>query len=96
MISETWAPVLEIDYNLHKSNSTFFTDLDVAHIHLLGYLMRPAVRSLAYNSRTGLVLDPRTDRPAKGPMRVVLGSVSCSFKKEKYAPTSRMNCGARF
>ncbi|KJK76396.1 hypothetical protein H634G_08287 [Metarhizium anisopliae BRIP 53293] len=82
IISETRAPLLEIDYNLHKSNSTYFTDLDVARTHLVSYLTRPAMRSLTDNARTGLVLDPKTGRPARGPMGIMLGSVSCSFKRE--------------
>ncbi|EFY84714.1 hypothetical protein J3459_005953 [Metarhizium acridum] len=82
LISETRAPLLEIDYNLHKSNSTYFTDLDVARTHLVSYLARPAMRSLTYNARTGLVLDPKTGRPARGPMGIMLGSVACSFKRE--------------
>ena len=82
LISETRAPLLEIDYNLHKSNSTYFTDLDVSRSHLVSYLTRPAMRKLAYNATTGLVLDPKTNKPAKGTMGVMLGSVACSFKRE--------------
>ncbi|KHN96540.1 capsule polysaccharide biosynthesis protein [Metarhizium album ARSEF 1941] len=82
LVSETRAPLLEIDYNLHKSNSTYFTDMDVSRSHLVSYLTRRAMRSLALNSRTGLVLDPQTGRPARGAMGVMLGSVSCSFKRE--------------
>ncbi|OAQ61659.1 capsule polysaccharide biosynthesis protein [Pochonia chlamydosporia 170] len=82
MVSETRAPLLEIDYNLHKSNSTYFTDLDIARTHLVSYLTRPAMRSLTYNTTTGLVLDPKTGKPARGAMGIMLGSVSCSFKKE--------------
>ncbi|GAO17921.1 hypothetical protein UVI_02027000 [Ustilaginoidea virens] len=82
MISETRAPLLELDYNLHKSNSTYFTDLDVARTHLVSYLARRAMRNLAHNHRTGLVLDPRTGRPARGPLGIMLGSVACSFRRE--------------
>lgn len=82
LISETRAPLLEMDYNLHKSNSTYFTDLDVSRTHLVSYLTRPAMRSLTYNARSGLVLDPKTNKPAKGPLGIMLGSVACSFKNE--------------
>lgn len=82
MISETRAPLLEIDYNLHKSNSTYFTDLDIARTHLVSYLTRPAMRNLTRNAKTGLVLDPGTNKPAKGPMGIMLGSVACTFKRE--------------
>ncbi|KAG5916359.1 hypothetical protein E4U42_007689 [Claviceps africana] len=82
MISETRAPLLEIDYNLHKSNSTYFTDLDVARTHLVSYLTRPAMRNLTHNAKTGLVLDPKSNKPARGAMGIMLGSVACSFKRE--------------
>lgn len=82
IISETRSPLLEIDYNLHKSNSTYFTDLDVSRTHLVGFLCRPALRKLAHNPQTKLVLDPATGRPIKGSMGIMLGAVSCSFKRE--------------
>ncbi|KND86359.1 Uncharacterized protein TOPH_09026 [Tolypocladium ophioglossoides CBS 100239] len=82
MISETRSPLLEIDYNLHKSNSTYFTDLDVSRTHLVGFLCRPALRKLAHNPQTKVVLDPATGRPVKGSMGIMLGAVSCSFKRE--------------
>ena len=81
MISETRAPLLEIDYNLHKSNSTYFTDLDVSRTHLVSYLTREALRALANNHQTGLVRDP-AGKPVKGAMGIMLGSVACSFKRE--------------
>ncbi|KAK2608922.1 hypothetical protein QQS21_002498 [Conoideocrella luteorostrata] len=82
IITGMHAPLMEIDYNLHKSNSTFFTDLDVSRIHLLSYLFRPAVKVLSNNAKTGLVRDPKTDKPINGAMGVMLGSVACSFKRE--------------
>ncbi|POR37231.1 Uncharacterized protein TPAR_02564 [Tolypocladium paradoxum] len=82
IISETRSPLLEIDYNLHKSNSTYFTDLDVSRTHLVGFLCRPALRKLAHNQQAKLVLDPTTGRPTTGSMGIMLGAVSCSFKRE--------------
>ncbi|OAQ90388.1 capsule polysaccharide biosynthesis protein [Purpureocillium lilacinum] len=82
LISETRTPLLEIDYNLHKSNSTYFTDLDVSRTHLVGYLCRPALRKLAHNPQTRLIQDPRTGKPAKGSLGILLGAVGCSFKRE--------------
>ncbi|PNY29931.1 Uncharacterized protein TCAP_00154, partial [Tolypocladium capitatum] len=82
IISETRSPLLEIDYNLHKSNSTYFTDLDVSRTHLFGFLCHSALRKLAHNPQTKLVLDPATGRPIKGAMGIMLGAVSCSFKRE--------------
>ncbi|KAH7116361.1 capsule polysaccharide biosynthesis protein [Dactylonectria macrodidyma] len=82
MISETHSPLLEIDYNFHKSNSTFFSDLDISRAHLISYLCRPALRHMAQNVRSRLVLDPKTGAPVKGSLGVLLGAVECSFKKE--------------
>lgn len=82
MVTPNRTPLMESDYNLHKSNSTYFTDLDVSRSHLVSYLCRPAMRELAHNRQTGLVLDPRTGRPAEGALVIALGSVECSFKRE--------------
>lgn len=82
IITQTHAPLLEIDYNLHKSNSTYFADLDVSRSHLVTYLVRPSLRKVAQNEKTRLVLDPATGRPLKGNLNVALGAVECSFKRE--------------
>lgn len=82
MISPSHAPLLEIDYNLHKSNSTYFADLDVSRTHLVSYLCRPSLRSLANNDTTKLVLDPKTEKPIRGGLGIMLGAVECSFRRE--------------
>lgn len=38
-ILDTRPTLLECDFNLHKSNSTYFTDLDIARSHLSGILL---------------------------------------------------------
>lgn len=76
------APVLEIDYNVHKSNSTYFADLDVSRTHLVSYICGAGVRAVSDNARTQLVLDPTTGRPSTGSFGIMLGSVHCSFHKE--------------
>ena len=66
-----------MDYNLHKSNSTYFQDLDVARMHHLACLMR-----LGFH-RAHFKTEPK--RPGysdKGQFRVMFGGVTCSFKKE--------------
>lgn len=82
LISSSHAPLLEIDYNLHKSNSTYFADLDVSRTHLVSYLCRPSLAALARNSETKMILDPKTGQPIKGSMNIMLGAVECSFKRE--------------
>lgn len=71
-----------MDYNLQKSNSTYFTDLDIARTHLVIVLCRPALRRLARNRREGLVLDPASGKPAHGSLSICLGAVACSFRRE--------------
>ncbi|XP_044717146.1 thioesterase-like superfamily domain-containing protein [Hirsutella rhossiliensis] len=100
LISETHAPLLEMDYNLHKSNSTYFTDLDVSRSHLVSFLCRPGLRKLAHNPETKLILDPATDKPVRGSMGIMLGAVHCSFRREigiyrGYELWSRLLCWDR-
>ncbi|KAL6857652.1 hypothetical protein ACO1O0_005093 [Amphichorda felina] len=100
MISTTHAPLLEIDYNLHKSNSTFFSDLDVSRSHLVAYLFRPALRRLTHNSRSRFIVDPKTGEPMRGSLSILLGAVECSFKREvppfrAYELWSRLLCWDR-
>jgi hypothetical protein len=77
--------LLEVDYNIHKSNSTYFADLDVSRTHLVGHLLARGCHALASNATTRLVADP-TDpsgaKPAAGKFNVILGGVQCTFRKE--------------
>jgi hypothetical protein len=73
------SPLMEIDYNMHKSNSTFFSDLDVSRTHLLVALFKPALAV----GRLG------------GSLNIALGGTSCLFKKpiapcQKYEVWSRV------
>ncbi|KAG0646681.1 putative thioesterase [Hyphodiscus hymeniophilus] len=72
VITSTRAPVLECDFNVHKSNSTYFTDLDVSRTHLIGLLGAPGLS--AYHER----------RRTQGEKRLLLalGGVACFFHKE--------------
>lgn len=63
-------PLLDCDYNLHKSNSTYFTDFDVARLHLLVCLASKGM------VKTGTEL-------GKGArVGIALGAVSCNFRRE--------------
>ncbi|KAH8695528.1 hypothetical protein BGW36DRAFT_299836 [Talaromyces proteolyticus] len=67
----------ELDYNLHKSNSTYFADLDIARAHLMCTLFSSGV-DYARNARkrTG-ILGVSDDL-----IGLALGAVSCTFRKE--------------
>ena len=81
MITQSHSPLLEIDYNIHKSNSTYFSDLDVSRSHLVSYLCRPALRKLSYNNKTKVAVDPN-GKVVDGSLGIMLGAAHCSFKKE--------------
>ena len=87
MVSQSHAPLLETDYNMHKSNSTYFSDLDVSRSHLVTYLTRPALAKFKVNAKTRVVLDPSGKLPGGEP-GVMLGAVECSFRREisPYSP----------
>ena len=69
MVSRSRVSLLETDYNMHKSNSTFFLDLDVSRTELLAALRAEAIRGGICGEYT------------KG-VTIILADVSCSFKKE--------------
>ncbi|GJC80532.1 putative thioesterase atnL [Colletotrichum liriopes] len=58
-----------MDYNLHKSNSTYFSDLDVARTDLLAALRAEAIYGGLY-------------KEYKNGVMVLLAGTSCIFKKE--------------
>ncbi|TLD07997.1 hypothetical protein PspLS_12153 [Pyricularia sp. CBS 133598] len=78
-ISQSHAPLLEIDYNMHKSNSTYFADLDVARTHLVMHLVGCGA-NLIRRSKV-LILDKKGNK-VPGAFTTALGAVSCSWKKE--------------
>lgn len=83
VITPSHVSILEVDYNIHKSNSTYFSDLDVSRSHLVTHLFARGCQAIANNAKTKLVLDPSDpSKPAKGKFGVMLGAVACSFKKE--------------
>ncbi|KAF4448427.1 hypothetical protein F53441_8150 [Fusarium austroafricanum] len=82
IIATTQTPLLETDIYLHKSNSTYFADLDVGRAHLITYLFRNAFNRLSNNAELKIVLDPKTGVPINGRLVINLGSVECCFKRE--------------
>ncbi|RDW58050.1 hypothetical protein BP6252_13461 [Coleophoma cylindrospora] len=96
VITTSHSPVAECDYNLHKSNSTYFADLDVSRSHLVCCLFQPGIDALQHNPARKLVTDA-AGKPVKGRWGIMLGAVHCSFKREikpyePYEMWSRMLC----
>src|SRR3569833_2487260 len=80
-ISSTRTSLLETDYNINKSNSTYFSDLDASRSHLVRLLLGPGIKRAEDNATTQLVRD-REGRVVQGRFGVGLGSVFCSIRKE--------------
>lgn len=75
LITSSTAPLLEIDFNLHKSNSTYFADIDVSRAHLACTLFSRGIEHM----RGGTAAYTGSGRKQFG---LALGAVSCSFRKE--------------
>lgn len=77
IVTSSRSPLSECDINGHKSDSTYFSDLDINRIHLITRLFKGAgdvsLRPARSNKRAG-------DRLKK--MRVLLGGTCCTFRKE--------------
>ncbi|KAK1711606.1 capsule polysaccharide biosynthesis protein [Colletotrichum acutatum] len=69
VVTPSRVALLETDYNLHKSNSTYFSDLDVARTDLLAALRAQAIHGGLY-------------KEYKKGVQVLLAGTSCTFKKE--------------
>ncbi|KAA8642646.1 acyl-CoA thioesterase [Aspergillus tanneri] len=66
VITTSRSPLLEIDYNLHKSNATYFTDLDINRVHLIACLFKNQL-ALGFSG---------------GDLNIALGSTACVFRRE--------------
>ncbi|CZR52546.1 uncharacterized protein PAC_02423 [Phialocephala subalpina] len=75
LITTTHAPLMEIDFNLHKTNSSYFSDIDIARTHLVCTLFSTGIEHM----RGGTSAITGAKRPIFG---LALGAVSCSFKRE--------------
>lgn len=65
-------PFLELDYNIHKSNSTYFADLDESRTALLTKIYGPGLAKAKNLEAEG----------HKGRLAIILGSVHANFHKE--------------
>ncbi|KAL1862402.1 hypothetical protein Plec18167_005793 [Paecilomyces lecythidis] len=77
-------PFLETDYNIHKSNSTYFSDLDVSRTALVTRLYTPGMSIVSKQLDKELLDASKGGKPPKkkAPMYIALGSVYCTFKRE--------------
>ncbi|KAG4434891.1 hypothetical protein IFR05_009621 [Cadophora sp. M221] len=75
LITTSHAPIMEIDFNLHKTNSSYFSDIDIARTHLVCTLFSTGIEYM----RGGTAAITGSKKPIFG---LALGAVSCSFKRE--------------
>lgn len=103
VITSTRTPILEMDYNLHKSNSTYFSDMDISRTHLFTAIIRNGIKknSRLYGAKKSAVAGAvgATDG-SRGRHLIALGGISCLFKKEilpykKYEMWTRVLCWDR-
>ena len=72
MIISSRSGILECDYNIHKSNSTYFSDFDIGRLELLVNLFTPGTE----RTRKELA------KEGSESFGIMLGGVSCNFRKE--------------
>ncbi|KAL8927876.1 MAG: hypothetical protein Q9172_001176 [Xanthocarpia lactea] len=76
LILASRAAPLECDYNLHKSNSTYFADFDIGRLHLLIRLCHSGI------AKTGLDLWKKEGEKGPRQLGVMMGGVNMNFRKE--------------
>ncbi|KAI9815798.1 MAG: hypothetical protein M1827_002194 [Pycnora praestabilis] len=86
LITRTRPPLFEIDYNIHKSNSTYFSDADISRTQLVSALCLRGIEKFRRVHGKGA--------------KFMLGGVSCVFRREikpykRYEMWSRVLCWDR-
>jgi hypothetical protein len=79
LITSSFNTLYDCDWNFHKSNSTYFQDLDVARAHLMGCIIKTGLARLNSGDEEGL---PKTKAEYKGRYTLALGAVSCFFQRQ--------------
>ncbi|TKA73815.1 hypothetical protein B0A49_02081 [Cryomyces minteri] len=106
LITSTHTSLGECDYNLHKSNSTYFSDLDISRAQLVSCLIKRGLERLNKGDTSGLEGAASQVPKAQGKGKagesyiVALGGVSCAFKREikpfqRYEIWTRVLCWDR-
>ncbi|KAF2420012.1 hypothetical protein EJ08DRAFT_598624 [Tothia fuscella] len=93
LITTSHTPIAETDYNFHKSNSTYFTDLDISRTHLVTALLKQGIRG---EKRREAMTEEEWFAAATEPgnLLIALGAVSCHFHRE-IAPYRRYEIWTR-
>lgn len=75
IITTTQVPLMEIDFNMHKTNSSYFADVDIARAHLVCTLFSVGIE----HCRGGTGAFTGANLPI---FSCALGAVTCTFKRE--------------
>ncbi|KAJ9133010.1 Capsule polysaccharide biosynthesis protein [Pleurostoma richardsiae] len=75
IITTSSAQLMEIDFNIHKTNSSYFSDADIARTHLVCTLFSQGIEQM----RGGSSAYTGSANPVFG---LALGGVSCNFRRE--------------
>ncbi|KAF3000832.1 hypothetical protein E8E13_006856 [Curvularia kusanoi] len=102
-ITSTHTSLLETDYNMHKSNSTYFSDMDVSRTHLFTAIIRNGIKKnsrLGGNKKSALRGAVGATEGTRGSHIIALGGICCNFKKEikpytKFEMWTRLLCWDR-
>ncbi|KAL1653661.1 hypothetical protein SLS61_003809 [Didymella pomorum] len=95
--------VWHANYNLHKSNSTYFSDMDISRTHLFTAIIRNGIKKnsrLGGNKKSQLNGAIGATDGTRGSHIIALGGICCNFKKEilpytKYEMWTRLLCWDR-
>ncbi|KAL1977880.1 hypothetical protein VTN31DRAFT_739 [Thermomyces dupontii] len=82
----SYTSLLETDYNMHKSNSTYYADMDISRTSVVTQLYTPGADIVSRELDVELAAAAKAEgKPApkkKLPMYIALGAAFCSFKRE--------------
>jgi Thioesterase-like superfamily len=82
----SYTSILETDYNLHKSNSTYFADMDISRTTCATPLYTPGAgivsKELDEEIAAAVVAEGKPRPKKKLPMYIALGGTYCTFKRE--------------
>lgn len=91
VVTNSLSPLMEMDFNLHKSNSTYYSDVDIARTNLICTLFNRGIEHARFTSPA------KSKARDDAPLSAMLASASCIFKQqimpyERYAMWSRILC----
>jgi hypothetical protein len=72
---------MEIDYNMHKSNSTYFADMDISRTQLFTAIIRKAIRKGSKGQRLAWPGAGATQGTESSHI-IAMGGIACNFKRE--------------